>query len=362
MSFETENQSEGKITEPKPLRALVGIGEGKLQEKRLPAIEVANSVVWVNPDIDLPFKLKEGERTDLAKFFTANPEATQKTSSLRAHASHKRAALLGRVAIKDREGNQWRDVDTKGTGYLYANQHTPLGVRDPRDPHAGLDSSQTPGIARMEDAIWDRDKTELFLRNGIRTYRIAAIIKLEEIVDVDGTKVSIEEAKKRQMLREDDVPVQELRVYGTRARLSQIWDRPHEAQVQDAMAIVSQEFGIHFKDEKEYLSWFADTLGEQLAKIHNLGYVHNFVTQHNITLDCRIIDLDSVEERQVIGEQEFEKKEGKDLKKAQESLMRYVGDVFKLVIQGPQMEAALAQPAFLDTFRKAYDRTRDAVA
>jgi len=43
------------------------------------------------------------------------------------------------------------------------------------------------------------------------------------------------------------------------------------------------------------LEWFAKTLGENLAKLHNAGYFHGYVSEHNVTLDGCIVDLDSVD-------------------------------------------------------------------
>lgn len=62
------------------------------------------------------------------------------------------------------------------------------------------------------------------------------------------------------------------------------------------MAIVAQELGKDPAEfsKKEYLTWLAETLGINVARMHNSGWFHGYLTTHNITLDGRITDLDSV--------------------------------------------------------------------
>ena len=43
-----------------------------------------------------------------------------------------------------------------------------------------------------------------------------------------------------------------------------------------------------------YLFWFAETLGKNVGLLHAHHYSHNYLSPHNITLDARIVDLDSV--------------------------------------------------------------------
>ena len=60
--------------------------------------------------------------------------------------------------------------------------------------------------------------------------------------------------------------------------------------------MVAQELGRDPNEfnEWEYLRWFSRTLAENVARMHKAGFIHGYLTGHNITLDCRIVDLDSV--------------------------------------------------------------------
>ena len=59
--------------------------------------------------------------------------------------------------------------------------------------------------------------------------------------------------------------------------------------------MVSQELGYKRTiTDKEYFEWFAKTLGENVGIMHRNGWTHRYLSSHNVTLDCRIVDLDSV--------------------------------------------------------------------
>ncbi len=94
-----------------------------------------------------------------------------------------------------------------------------------------------------------------------------------------------------------------MRAFSTKARVSETNRCLYETSVisdviSDAKKLVSQEFGRGNKSlsNKEYLEWFAKTLGENVGLMHRNGWYHCFLGSHNITLDCRIVDLDSITE------------------------------------------------------------------
>ncbi|MDP2947869.1 MAG: hypothetical protein Q8N88_07170 [Nanoarchaeota archaeon] len=62
------------------------------------------------------------------------------------------------------------------------------------------------------------------------------------------------------------------------------------------MAMVAQELGKDPKEfsKQEYLEWLADTVGQQVGRMHKNGWYHSYLLTHNITLDGKITDLDSV--------------------------------------------------------------------
>jgi hypothetical protein len=61
----------------------------------------------------------------------------------------------------------------------------------------------------------------------------------------------------------------------------------------DAIELVRTELGRTSLSEEEYLEWFAATLGKNTALMSRNGWVHDF-SPHNVTLDCRLVDLDNV--------------------------------------------------------------------
>ena len=135
--------------------------------------------------------------------------------------------------------------------------------------------------------------SEFFIKQGLRTHRALAIIRLDEIVVENGEKISVSKARKFGYIKYTTEPVIEVRAFGTKARIA---DAKDQVLSEDAKHIVAQELGkdpYNFSKE-DYVQWFAQTLGKQVAIIHNAGFIHGYLTDHNITLDCRIVDLDSV--------------------------------------------------------------------
>lgn len=81
----------------------------KRKELRLPAVEVKNTVIWVNPAFrEAPFKLKQGTQSPLGIFFTPRPEAYSdeeiRNSFVMPEDDIGRSGLLGEVVFRDREG------------------------------------------------------------------------------------------------------------------------------------------------------------------------------------------------------------------------------------------------------------------
>lgn len=282
----------------------IGLGKEAGPEEKLSAVEVKNEVVWVNKEVEMPFDLKEGKPTKLGVFLTYNPGGKGRILNVGIMDEHFRSALLGKVIFQDKEGRLYRDVDIKGIG--------PIGVRR-WETREGEDATSRMGVEPLEfntaqnlprgSMPWgfydyayaenDREMSEFFVRKGLRTSRVLAIVDLKEIVGGDGNKISITEAKKRKYINTTTDPVVEIRAFGTKARIA---NRNDKKFLEDGKAMVAQELGKDPKmfTNKEYLTWFAKTLGEQVALLHNEGYQHNYLTSHNITLDCRIVDLDSV--------------------------------------------------------------------
>jgi len=274
---------------------------GSAEVLKLPALEVRNKVLWVNKDMELPFSIKKGESNKLGMFFTPVKKKSNDAYPLEVQPEHHRSGILGRVIFKDKQGNLYRDVDLKGVGYTYSGK-----VKQPLvDASDSYQSDRSWGILEKAYAENDIKKSEQFLKAGIRTYRPIALIKLEEIIDQMGDIIPIKAAENRGMLVEDSEPVVEVRAFGTRARIADLNTNDidlRESMIRDAMNLVAKELS---KDpdkfsKAEYMDWFIKNLATSLARMHYRNWIHGYLTTHNITLDARIIDLDSVETIQEI--------------------------------------------------------------
>lgn len=287
----------------------IGIGGEKLKEGReiLPAVEVANEVSWVNNKMNLPFNLKVGEATKLGIFLTPNPQEGESTYNLEVSGSHTRSGILGRVIFSDKEGRLYRDIDLKGIGFNKGQREgvKPVSVDDTWVRSNFSSWYGTSGIADQELIRRDINYSEKFLKAGIRVHRVIALIEPKEIIDQGGVKISIAEAKKRGILKKKDEPIIEVRAFGVRSRLFDVQNglvRDEKDQrkalelLLDAKTMVAQELNID--PEKftydDYFEWLIKTIAINVARMHYNKWVNGYLTSHNLTLDGRIVDLDSV--------------------------------------------------------------------
>lgn len=272
----------------------IGIGGEKLKAGRetLPAVEVKNTVLWVNRNLELPFDLKTAKSNPLGMFFASSlgaketeKDETTKTYNLEVDQGHQRSGILGRVIFKDKAGRLYRDIDLKGIGYL---RHQNLKNQEPKPAPEYEFIPKTWGILNLEFARRDIKMAKKFLELGIRTHQPVALIELDEIIDKDGQKITIDEAKKRGLLKNDDYPVVEVRAWGTRSRVIDFVLGPPEERkkiLNDTMSLVSQELGKEpgsFSTE-DYLKWFIETTATNLARMHARNLLHGFFgwSQHN---------------------------------------------------------------------------------
>ncbi len=276
----------------------------------LPAIKVKNTVRWVNEDFTTPYKLKVGEQCELALFLT--PKSDEHDFLLEIMPKHNRSALLGRLLFSDKDGNKYREIDLKGVGYIEPHSiyrekrnQTRVGKIEKRVNLAvGVEGSM--GLTSIQDAEKNQERAELFFKNNIRAIRTIAIIELQEIVDENGEKISIKQAEKLGIIPENFIPCIEARAMVTKARIDDLDNDNWEILLQDAIKLFAQETQQKPENinKQEYIKWFAKTLGAQVARIHQLGFSHQYLTPHNITLDCRILDFDSVQQFTGLSEKE----------------------------------------------------------
>src|SRR3989344_8594176 len=288
-------------------------------QETLPAAEVQNHVVWANKDLDFPFALEELKPTKLGLFLSVqNGRARGETKLVKLGVKkfHGRSATLGRIIFGEKNntnGNSkqlFRDIDIKGLGYVNYAGNPIVGSVEPRNLGQGQEAY---GILDLEDAMHDKEISETFHRYGIRTCRVVAVILLKEIWQ-NGSKLSIQEAKQRDIIPNSIKPVLEIRAFGTHARFVDATQRQNSYAgrsllIEDAKQLVAQELNKDPQEfsMQEYALWLARTIGKNIGLMHKNGYIHQYLGKgHNITLDGCIVDFDSVERISDMNDQKIE--------------------------------------------------------
>lgn len=312
---------------------------------------VRNTVLWVNPAFEgLPFSLEEGKPSDLGLY--ADHSFKKKPSTIRdgkvlgeAWADHGRSIILGRYSITDKDGYEYRDVDLKGVGHFKPTYYPSKGVSmELRDIgwQTEFDWNWT-GLFHKDIAEYDRDMNEKMLSAGVRTPRCVAIVELKELISKE-TRCSIDELKNKRGITKDVRPVIEIRAFRTRARLHDLElasrDRISDIAgllIDDAVKLASQEqLGTKIMSYDEYLAWFGKTMGKNIGLMHQNDWYHRYLTPHNLTLDSRVVDFDSLDENA------NQEQKNDDLDKIDYSLTIFANNFAKATISKP--EAALNDP------------------
>ena len=260
--------------------------------------KVKNEVIWVNPEIKLPFKIKEQEENPLGVFLKLQREGNASYKKLETIPGECRTALLGRVIFKDKNNNYFRDIDLKGIGDVCAPSL--IG-----QPFAWFSYH---GFLSREDAEKEKTISEELTKAKIRVPRVLAIIKLKEAI-FKNKKISIEELLKETPVPENFQPVVMVRSFRTKAKVENLFshsisERIKNLLLEDAKEIVRQETGKKELSNKDYLMWFSQTLGENLGRLHKMGYCHFNLHHQNLTLACELVDFDTVEKFTQLKERE----------------------------------------------------------
>ncbi len=316
---------------------LEGRADRNKRERTLRFAPVKNRVIMVNPNIHAPLRLIQGEPSPLGLFaIRENTRPDEGEIALEVMHGHSRSALLTRALFSDREGRTYRDIDLKGTGAVYKDspRSRPYVVA----PGAHKGSGNMEGLLEKDFAFHDYELSEEFLKVGIRTHRVIGIIRLWEVLS-DSERVSLWGNSKFTVLDEglidsnDFRSVIQVRAFGTKARVQ---DASDDLLYKDAKKMVSQELGYkRIMTDKAYFEWFAKTLGTNVGIMHRNGWTHRYLSSHNVTLDCRIVDLDSV------GYDSSGKQE--DLRQARETIGNLVYHRYHCIVAG-----------LTEIFRKSY--------
>lgn len=293
--------------------------ENRSDDPRLVFSEVRNEVLFVNKEVYSPLQLKKGRSSPLGIFVEAAYEqgiTRDERYVFDYSPDHHRSIQLSKVYFADKEGRIYRDIDVKGIGNIIEErERTDSGQFSTRVSVGHLEkrSSQlTPGVQGLLErdvAFTDYDWSEQFLKTGIRAHRVLAIIGLKELI-VNGRKITISQAIEDSIIDEDFNPVVSVRAFGTKARIINLSNDSAITLFEDAKKMLAKELRKEKISNQKYVMWFARNLGRNIGLMHKQGWVHNYLTQHNITLDCRIVDLDSVTEQKERSETEKDFEQG----------------------------------------------------
>ena len=321
----------------------------------LPARRIRNTTLWVNDAFPL-FRLKVGEKAPIGLFLTPRTEdkKNDQTVGLEVFPGHQRTAIIGRVYFKDAEGLLlYRDIDIKGIGYIISlSRFFPTKMKVGRIEIYGYEGL---GLEDLEDAEKDRDWSEKFVHAGIRSTRVIAIIKPHEIIDSEGNAISIDEAKKRGLIPKEYEPVLTVRAFGVKTRVNeQMGPSKKFFFLDDARRFVAFELNKNIDEFsfKDYMEWFAETLGKNIGLMHSNGWAHGvlwtgYSNPSNVTLDCRIVDLDTVCDR-TREPQSFIEYSRQDLGDAEMIIRQLYKDL------EPYLQPKIELSFFLNLFQKTY--------
>ncbi len=355
----------------------------------LPVVEVQNTTLWVNPNMSTsPFKFEVGQPNKLGFFLTPNEKAG--TSAVEILQGHSRTGIVGQVVFEAENGTgqkiTYRDIDAKGIGYSKsANQYYDNGsifILDrsvQKTVSVGVvkiikkGQKEVLGLQDLAAAYHDAEMAEAFNTAGIRTDRVLAIIKINEIIDQEGNKITLAEARAKNIISQDITPVISIRSYGTRARVHEAPDkRRYFSQFEDARNMVARELGLNEAqfDYDQYLLWFARTLGENIGKMHKQGWYHHYLSNNpvspfNVTLDCRFTDRDSVGFLNQLNEEQKKTEIKHDLSDSRNIIRMLRSQIhnFIMVVNKSELEMSGVsnklqdEKVYLEIFKKAYRKS-----
>ena len=218
----------------------------------------------------------------------------EKPSNLRVHAWHQRSASLPSSIYYDAAGKPYSCVNLKGVGNILCNKDGVWCL----DNAGGLPSATGPwGYVLEKYACTDVEMTERFYTLGIHSHRVIAHLR-PEYVFCRGSFLSPEEFSRR--YSQGSLPLIQLRAFTVPTRLLELEPSPYiapqhaRALLNEAWAMINLHTGHELETDDEYIVYLVRTVARQVALMHAQGYVHNFLSGHNITLDGGLVDLDGV--------------------------------------------------------------------
>lgn len=294
------------------------------------AVKVKNTVTWINPDINSGLDgFTLGEPTDLACQIALGSSRRDPDRIVWARPLHNRTVIVSAGANITIGGQVFKYLDAKGTGNLKVMERNIIDPNENRyreymvaknSKPDSEDREKTWGQATQSWVDIDTSMSKRLQQLGIRTIPLVAVASISEIMGPKGDKMSLVEARESGYLAQGTEPVILFRAWVTPFRLAEAcytpeqykkWDDVYTTKdvekirviVRTAIEDIRSDTSIplevrdSFSDIDQYLRWLASSIGSNLGRMHQLGITHGYLRAlHNITLDGRIVDLDSMEE------------------------------------------------------------------
>jgi len=206
--------------------------------------------------------------------------------------SHGRVLTLN-LKFVDKYGNTYNYIAVKGGGIPERTEvaeirKAPIKKADSYDRRGGAWGLQEYVGAKAE---WDASNE--LLANGIQTSVPIAIIRIDSVI-LNGERRTVKELKEMGVIPKtidydgktyDYQPVIYLVGFSEFMR--------EKDALRDDYEQFAKEHGMKLQ---EYVKWWSDRLAVNIAKLHNLGKVHGYLNDHNITLDGLFVDNDGVKD------------------------------------------------------------------
>jgi hypothetical protein len=283
-------------------------------EAHFVTVPAANTVVDINPEFREQLGLSEGDSSSLIQIFSSKEEAGVLYG---AEQFHYRVGNIDRTFVTDKNGLRWEDIDVKSPGRLETNGRI-------QDVSVQLVGWERQAASRSRQAkIWGGNDLESAHHSfeyqriledlGVRTYKSLFVTRLNEWF-YKGKKVPVSEIPVVQehtpvphledALPEEFVLAAEVRACRTKTRMQAVVDtmptlsarrKTTLRAVDRARELVAEEQGLSTLSVEDYLDWFVFAHGRNIGRMHAGGLTHGFLHPGNITLDCRILDLDSMQ-------------------------------------------------------------------
>jgi hypothetical protein len=258
-------------TEPRLMREL----SDKFTIEKVGRIE--GKIIYFNEDF-FGGRISKEDIEKLSIF--ADRSGKNTTQELLRLPQHARSVCLV-FRVSDNLGNNHNYIEIKGAGM------TDKGILGQINT-----VNYTWGLLDYESAKADCEESNYLLKNGVETSVPLAIIEIKEAILADGKKKSIEELKKQGLIPQTIEYEGEEYKYRPVVYLRAF---PEVMRIRDADREDYEKFAKeHGMSMNEYVDWWTEKVAKNIAKIHNLGKVHCNLIGHNLTLDGRIVDNDTV--------------------------------------------------------------------